>query len=215
MTFSQNFEVVMQIIGRILRKSDKISRKYFFKVAPKNTASYFVDWMNALFMLFDEEWYSKFDGKNGFDIEVPNTLIGGRKKQSTKRTNTRTPGHAINKGNFKPSNLDNFTSLSFMSTNKWFKLNDRLSTVATTTLGKICALHQAAKPLAEFKKELINNTKKVIETKDDSKKIIKRDEYIAQIKAQQELQKNKKNKARLPKAKIGKSLSDLKKVFIK
>ena len=69
--------------------------------------------------------------------------------------------------------------------------------------------------MAEFKKELINNTKKVIETKDDSKKIIKRDEYIAQIKAQQELQKNKKNKARLPKAKIGKSLSDLKKVFIK
>ena len=39
--------------------------------------------------------------------------------------------------------------------------------------------------------------------------------YIEQIKAQQELQKNKKNKARLPKAKIGKSLSDLKKVFIK
>ena len=60
--------------------------------------------------------------------------------------------------------------------------------------------------ILHFKKEIINNTKKVIETKDDSKKIIKRDEYIAQIKAQQELQKNKKNKARLPKAKIGKNL---------
>lgn len=200
MTYSQNFEVVMQIIGRVLRKSDTIKYKYFFKVAPKDTASYFVNWMNALFMLFDEEWYSKFDGKNGFDIEIPNTLIN-RGNRSVK--GSRGKSRPSNKGNFKPSNLDNFNSLSFMSTNKWFKLNSSLSTVATTTLGKICDLHNAEKTLKEWKQELINNTQLTTEPKSTLNKVIDPVEYLNSWKSKQE------------KTKTGKSLTDLKKLFIK
>lgn len=207
MTYSQNFEVVMQIIGRVLRKSDTIKHKYFFKVAPKDTASYFINWMNALFMLFDEEWYSKFDGKNGFGIEVPNTLIN-RGKRSNK--GTRGKSSARNKGNFKPSNLDNFNSLSFMSTNKWFKLNDSLSTVATTTLGKICDLHNAEKTLDEWKQELANNTQPAIETKSTFNKFIDPVEYLNSLKTKQEKMKTKQEKI-----KSGKSLVELKKLFIK
>jgi len=136
MTYSQNFEVVMQIFGRVLRKNKEIPMKYFFKVAPKNTSGYFVDWMNAMFMLFDNEWYSKFNGKNGFDIRIPNALIHG--KQKTKSTiksgNTQ-------KGQPKPRKVDFFNSLEFMKQNGYFKLDDKLSTVASTTLREVCVEH--------------------------------------------------------------------------
>lgn len=145
MTFSQNFEVVMQIIGRILRKSKNITNKYFFKVAPKNTASYFVNWMNAMFMLFDYEWYSRFDGKNGFDIQIPNALVGRTKDNNNKQKRNNPQGSR--KNNFKARNLESFLSLEFMKNNKWFKLNDTLSTVAYTTLGDIIRKHRSDEAL--------------------------------------------------------------------
>jgi superfamily II DNA/RNA helicase len=136
MTYSQNFEVVMQIFGRVLRKNKEIPMKYFFKVAPKNTSGYFVDWMNAMFMLFDNEWYSKFNGKNGFDIRIPNALIQG--KQKTKST---TKSNNTQKGQLKPRNIEFFNSLEFMKENGYFKLDDKLSTVASTTLRDVAHLH--------------------------------------------------------------------------
>jgi hypothetical protein len=136
MTYSQNFEVVMQIFGRVLRKSPNIPMKYFFKVAPKNTAGYFVDWMNAMFMLFDEEWFSKYNGKNGFDIRIPNTLIKG-----TPKSKSSNGGGKSNKGKVKPHNIEFFNSLSFMDENGWFKMNDKLVTVASTTLREVCIMH--------------------------------------------------------------------------
>ena len=131
MTFSYNFEVVMQMIGRILRKSDLIKNKYFFKVAPKHSASYTVNWMNALFMLFDKEWYSRFDGKNGFDIPI----FRERKSKSTSRGNSGPREPRPTSPTY--TNLDQFLSLEFMEKNSYFKLNDSLSTVAHTSLGEI------------------------------------------------------------------------------
>ena len=148
MTYSQNFEVVMQMIGRILRKSDKIKNKYFFKVAPKNTAGYFKDWMNAMFMLFDNEWYSKYNGKNGFDIRVPNQLLS-----SNKPTTKNTSKSKSTKGNIKPQNLEFFNSLSFMQDNKWFKLDDTVSTVASTTLRRVFEKYGVWKELKYFTKD--------------------------------------------------------------
>jgi superfamily II DNA/RNA helicase len=136
MTYSQNFEVVMQIFGRVLRKNKEIPMKYFFKVAPKNTSGYFVDWMNAMFMLFDMEWYSKFNGKNGFDIRIPNTLIQGKSK-----TKSNTNSGNTQKGQLKPRNVEFFNSLEFMKENGYFKLDDKLSTVASTTLKDVCIQH--------------------------------------------------------------------------
>ena len=131
MTYSQNFEVVMQIFGRVLRKNKDIDMKYFFKVAPKNLSSYFVNWMNAMFMLFDMPCYSEFNGKNGFDIQIPNTLIQPKTKSAR-------GGGKSTKGKIKPRNVEFFNSLSFMKENGWFKLDDTLATVASTSLRDVC-----------------------------------------------------------------------------
>ena len=152
MTYSQNFEVVMQMIGRILRKSDKIKNKYFFKVAPKNTAGYFKDWMNAMFMLFDNEWYSKYNGKNGFDIRVPNQLLSSNKPSNSTTTNKS----KSTKGKLKPQNLEFFNSLSFMQDNKWFKLDDKVSTVASTTLKEIFIKHKNYNSYSGFTREFLS-----------------------------------------------------------
>ena len=146
MTYSKNFSVVMQIIGRLLRKNKDIPKKFFFKVAPKHTHSYFVDWMNALFMLFGLEWYSTFDGKNGFDIKFPKFDENEGEEKEKPRTPPG-PGGPRQPGTFKPTNLSNFNSLEFMSKNKWFKLNDVMSTVAYTTLGDIARKHRSDEAL--------------------------------------------------------------------
>ena len=144
MTFTQNFALAMQMIGRVLRKDKNIKCKYFFKVAPKDTAGYWVNWMNALFMLFDTEWYSRYNGKNGFDIEIPNSLLSN---QSARESDSRERGsRGSRKNSINPRNLDNFYSLSFMKDNKWFKLNDVLSSVAYTTLGNVVDVHRRSQP---------------------------------------------------------------------
>jgi len=202
MTYSQNFEVVMQMIGRLLRKSNDETFKVFYKVAPRNTSGYFTDWMDCLIQLFDDYWYSKFNGRNTLDIRVPNALLNrpkqpktptfiqdGKKKieissgsslskgtkiqvvgtdnkkvslkdgkykvpQTPTKENpkpapieievkkgviTKTTAPAT-RGRMMPKNLQTMgfdNSLSFMEKNDWFRLEDPLSTVATTTLRKV------------------------------------------------------------------------------
>ena len=75
MTYSQNFEVVMQMTGRLLRPSKKKTYKVFYKVAPKHTSSYFTQWMDCMIQLFDDYWYGTFNGRNTLDIRVPHALL--------------------------------------------------------------------------------------------------------------------------------------------
>lgn len=158
MTYSQNFEVVMQIFGRVLRKNKDIPMKYFFKVAPQNLSSYFVNWMNAMFMLFDMPCYSEFNGKNGFDIQIPNNLVMSKTK-STKG------GGKSTKGKIKPRNVEFFNSLSFMKENGWFKLDDKLATVASTSLREVCVEH--------FKNGNWNGFKRTFVSYEEAKEFVK------------------------------------------
>lgn len=184
MTYSKNFALVMQMFGRVLRKDNSIKEKYFFKVAPKHTSSYFVDWMNALFMLFDKEWYSKFNGKNGFDISFPN-FNNTPEKDSSRRERSNSGNRA--RSGFKPTNLQNFNSLKFMSNNDWFKLNDRLSTVAHTTLGKIVGKLNSDQALELKAKRYIDEALMMINTQDEAvlvchnRKFKSNDYYISEF----------------------------------
>jgi superfamily II DNA or RNA helicase len=202
MTYSQNFEVVMQMVGRLLRTSKQKTYKVFYKVAPKNTAGYFTDWMDCMIQLFDDHGYKWFNGRNTLDIRVPNVLLnrpkqprtpmyiqdgkdkieisGGTsfqkgtkitvldknfKKVPLKNGKYEIPQEPTNdnpkpvpikievkagvitkttqpntRGRITPKNLQSMgfdNSLSFMEKNDWFRLDDPLSTVATTTLRKI------------------------------------------------------------------------------
>ena len=225
MTYSQNFEVVMQMIGRLLRPSKKKTYKVFYKVAPNNTAGYFTDWMDCLIQLFDDKWYQDFNGRNMLDVTVPNALLNRPKEEKqptyiqdgknkieivsgtslTKGTKiqimkdgkktplkdgtykipqtpttenpkpspieievkngviTKTPVRTT-RGRFRPKVLNDMgfdLSLSFMDKNDWFRLEDPLSTVATTSLRKIMNKFDGKKmfePLVysdEIKKEYI------------------------------------------------------------
>jgi superfamily II DNA or RNA helicase len=202
MTYSQNFEVVMQMVGRLLRPSEGKTFKVFYKVAPRNTSGYFTDWMDCMIQLFDDYWYSNFNGRNTLDIRVPNALLNrpkqpktptfiqdgnkkieissgsslskgtkiqvvgaDNKKEPLKDGTYKVPQTPTNnnpkpapieievkkgvitkttapttRGRMIPKNLQTMgfdNSLSFMEKNDWFRLEDPLSTVATTTLRKV------------------------------------------------------------------------------
>jgi superfamily II DNA or RNA helicase len=219
MTYSQNFEVVLQMIGRLLRKSKNKTYKVFYKVAPKNTSGYFTSWMDCLVQLFDDYWYSKFNGRNTLDIRVPNALLsrptnintptyiqdGNRKieivsgssltkgtkiqvieknkkvplkdgkykiPQPPTRENpkpqpieievkkgiiVKTPVRTV-RGIVRPKNLETMgfdLSISFMEKNDWFRLEDPLSTVSSTSLKKIISTFDDANISNRYKKELV------------------------------------------------------------
>jgi superfamily II DNA or RNA helicase len=237
MTYSQNFEVVMQMVGRLLRPSKDETFKVFYKVAPRNTSGYFTDWMDCMIQLFDDYWYSKFNGRNTLDITVPNALLNRPKQPKTptyiqdgnkkieissgtslsKGTKIQVVG-ADNKkvplkdgkykvpqpptndnpkpapieievkkgvitkttapttrGRMVPKNLESMgfdNSLSFMEKNDWFRLDDPLSTVATTTLRKVMSNFDGkviAEPLV-YTDEIKNEHIKTILSTDENGK---------------------------------------------
>jgi superfamily II DNA or RNA helicase len=133
-SYTQDFATTMQMIGRLLRLSENKIQKVFYKVAPKNTSLYFMDWMNYLIQLFDNEWYERYTGRNAREIRVPNPLL------SSNQTTERTPRERTETTpTFNPRNLNDtgMLSLKFMDDNKWFKSSDYLSVVGSTSLGEI------------------------------------------------------------------------------
>ena len=122
------------MFGRVLRKSDKINKKFYYKVAPKNMGGYFNEWMNGLFMMMDYEWYSVYNGKNGLQMPLPKKLVKKMKKAA------KTNG-GVSK-NIRPKNISYINSLGFMSKNKWFKLGGKISTISATTLKEVIEKHK-------------------------------------------------------------------------
>ena len=94
-TLTQSLDMILQMMGRVLRISDKKNEKIYFKVATKNTAGYFVDLMTAALCLFEMKWYSKYNGKNMGGIEIPKVLTKttkrGQKSNQTKNSKKGTP----------------------------------------------------------------------------------------------------------------------------
>ena len=81
-TMTQSLDMLLQMYGRLLRKSTNNSdkTKIYFKVATKNTADYFVDLMTAMLCLTNMEWYSKYNGKNMGGIRIPKVLMSNKKR---------------------------------------------------------------------------------------------------------------------------------------
>jgi superfamily II DNA or RNA helicase len=143
-SYTQDFATTLQMIGRLLRKSNGKIQKVFYKVAPKNTSLYFMDWMNYVIQLFDNEQYERYNGRNAREMRVPNQLLSSN--QPVNRTN-RTINTNRQSGPFNPRNLNEtgMLSLSFMEQNKWFKSNDYLSVVGTTSLDTILKKYKLLK----------------------------------------------------------------------
>jgi superfamily II DNA or RNA helicase len=137
-TMTQNLDMLLQMYGRLLRKSDlqKKKQKIYFKVATKNTADYFVDLMTAMLCLTHMDWYSMYNGKNMGGIQIPKVLTKSiRNKQYTNN-------QSKNKSNkVKPyvslTELGIPLDLNFFRQSILHTSNSKFNTIAETTLDDV------------------------------------------------------------------------------
>lgn len=135
-TMTQSLDMIMQMLGRLLRLSDMDIQKVYYKVSTKNTSGYFVDLMTAVLCLFKMEWYSQFNGKNMGGIMIPKALTSkpktkGKqsKSSSSKKSGTQQLRSLEELGIPMDMNLFNQSIL--------YSQGDKFSTVAWTTLDEV------------------------------------------------------------------------------
>jgi len=133
-TMTQSLDMILQMMGRILRLSKEDNQKIYFKVATKNTAGYFVDLMTAALCLFKMEWYSQFNGKNMGGILIP--------KVKTTRPKTKGKSNTTNKKKQtqRIATLEELgipLDLNLFNQSILYSQGDKFSTVAWTTLDDV------------------------------------------------------------------------------
>jgi superfamily II DNA or RNA helicase len=131
-TLTKNIDTMLQIYGRLLRKSKFDADKIYFKIIPKNTEYYFINIMTAMLSLTQLEWYCKFNGKNMGGIRIPKI-----RNSYDKNTNIKTIKNSNNVLEFDlekfglPIDLNLFNSINTENQNSKFK------SVAFTTLEEV------------------------------------------------------------------------------
>jgi superfamily II DNA or RNA helicase len=135
-TLTQSLDMILQMMGRILRLSDKDKQKTYFKVATKNTAGYFVDLMTGALCLFTNDsptyYYSSFNGKNMGGILIPKVLTKSTKsgQKSMQSTNGK-------KGTQQLKSLEELgipLDLNLFKQDIMYSQSDKFGTIAWTTL---------------------------------------------------------------------------------
>jgi len=135
-TLTQSLDMILQMMGRILRLSDKDKQKTYFKVATKNTAGYFVDLMTGALCLFTNDsptnYYSSYNGKNMGGILIPKVLTKSTKsgQKSTQSTNGK-------KGTQQLKSLEELgipLDLNLFKQDIMYSQSDKFGTIAWTTL---------------------------------------------------------------------------------
>jgi superfamily II DNA or RNA helicase len=129
-TLTQSLDMLMQMYGRLLRLSTTDKPKTYYKVATKNTASYYVDLMTAMLCLTDMEWYSKYNGKNMGGILIPKVLSNTKSKS---KSNTTTSKSKTTKPSVSLADLDIPLDLNLFKT-AYRNDGDKFGTIAWTTL---------------------------------------------------------------------------------
>jgi len=135
-TMTQSLDMIMQMLGRLLRLSDMDIQKVYYKVATKNTSGYFVDLMTAVLCLFKLEWYSKFNGKNMGGIMIPKALTSKPKikgKQSKSSSSKKSGIQQLRSLEELGIPMD----LNFFNQSILYSQGDKFSTVAWTTLDEV------------------------------------------------------------------------------
>ena len=141
-TMTQSLDMLLQMYGRLLRKSSKNpeKQKIYFKVATKNTADYFVDLMTAMLCLTTNDeptyYYSSYNGKNMGCIRIPKVLISKKRvkahnpSQQAKSSKQTKPYVSLAELGI-PSDLNLFKQDTLHSSKGLF------DSIAWTTLGEV------------------------------------------------------------------------------
>lgn len=71
MSGTQNIDRIFQLMCRVIRKHPEGRKKFFFKIAPKDLEHNYEYIMTATMCLCDETYYTKYNGENFLDLEIP------------------------------------------------------------------------------------------------------------------------------------------------
>lgn len=133
-TLSTNPEVILQIMGRVLRisKEQPNKQKIYYKVASMNTAPFILTLMTGVLQLINAEYYSTFTGKFN-ELKVPMMPVS-KTRPAVKNADTRK-----NNNNFSTRALQYFQNADIpLTANFWnqlnFKQGDIWKTMGQTTL---------------------------------------------------------------------------------
>lgn len=131
-TLTKNIDTMLQIYGRLLRKSKFEADKIYFKVIPKNNEYYFINIMTAMLSLTQLEWYCKFNGKNMGGIRIPKLRNSYNKNSNISTVNNPNKSLEFDLQKFGlPIDLNLFDVIS--NENK----NSNFQSVAYTTLDEV------------------------------------------------------------------------------
>lgn len=86
MTGSHNINRIYQLYARVMRKSDKHPRKYFFKLTSTADMQVTRFYMNAATHLMRYDFISKYNGKNLNEMEVRELLVRTKKENTGKKS---------------------------------------------------------------------------------------------------------------------------------
>lgn len=106
MTVSQNINRIFQLLARVVRKHPKGLKKKYIKVAPKYLQEYFNYIMTAVMCLTDEKYFTKFNGNNFMDLEIPVKMLTSKAGLKSQK----------NKANFKFVDYAGLPAISFFKT---------------------------------------------------------------------------------------------------
>lgn len=137
-TLTQNLDMLLQMYGRLLRKSflQKKKEKIYFKVATKNTADYFVDLMTAMLCLTTSEYYSKYNGKNMGGIRIPKVLTKTIRNKQYQQSQNKSKSNKV-KPYVSLIELGIPLDLNFFKQNILHSSNSKFNTIAETTLDDV------------------------------------------------------------------------------
>jgi len=71
MSGTQNLDRIFQLMCRVIRIHPEGRKKFFFKIAPKDLEHNYEYIMTATMCLCDETYYTKYNGENFLDLEIP------------------------------------------------------------------------------------------------------------------------------------------------
>jgi superfamily II DNA or RNA helicase len=106
MSCSQNINNILQLLCRVVRISPTNEQKLFFKVCPVELVDHFKYVMTAVLCMTNQEYFTKFNGKDFLDMKIPVT------KQIIKFTANQTEKNKKNR-NFR-NNRSNFKPIEFL-----------------------------------------------------------------------------------------------------
>ena len=134
MSCSQNIDRIFQLLCRVIRKHPNNDQKLFFKIVPSHLEQYFEHLMSAVMCLTNEEYYTKYNGKNFMEMPIPTFEYV---KKTTIRKKKETDNKDEKEKPIKPKlKLWDIPSIKFFNS-LIHKNNEILNTVYWTTLKKV------------------------------------------------------------------------------